>query len=352
MYEDMTFERIMKRMLDRVPDTLDKRESGIIYTALAPAAVELQNAYIEMDWILNQSFADTQDREYLIRRCAERGITPEPATYALLKGEFNIDIPIGSRFSLGMLNYTAAHRIEAGVYQMQCETAGEEGNRYFGSLIPINYIQGLTSAKLTEILIPGEDEEGTEHLRQRYFDSLDARAFGGNIQDYKEKLDALDGVGGCKIYPTWNGGGTVKAVIINSSFDKPSQELINKVQNATDPEDHQGQGIGFAPIGHVVTIEAVEETEINVSTVLTYKEGWGWEETAPYIEEAIEGYLKELRASWADTDGLIVRISQIETRLLDIVGVLDITGTTINGEEKNFVLGVNDIPIKGEIHGT
>lgn len=94
MYEDMTFEVLMERMMGRIPDTVDKREGSIIYNALAPAAVELSNMYIGLEWVMDQSFADTQGREYLIRRCAERGITPDAATCAVLKGVFNMDIPV------------------------------------------------------------------------------------------------------------------------------------------------------------------------------------------------------------------------------------------------------------------
>ena len=89
MYEDMTFETILQRMLDRIPNTLDKREGSIIYDALAPAAMELRLAYIEFDQILNESFADTASRDFLIRRCAERGIIPKSATNAVLQGELD-----------------------------------------------------------------------------------------------------------------------------------------------------------------------------------------------------------------------------------------------------------------------
>ena len=37
----MTYEEILQRMLGRVPNTIDKREGSLIYTALAPAAAEL-----------------------------------------------------------------------------------------------------------------------------------------------------------------------------------------------------------------------------------------------------------------------------------------------------------------------
>ncbi|OJT72935.1 phage tail protein, partial [Clostridioides difficile] len=79
MFELMTFENIIKRMLDSVPDTFDKREGSIIYNALAPVAVELTETYIAMDELLDQTFVDTASYYYLEKRCKERGITPLPA---------------------------------------------------------------------------------------------------------------------------------------------------------------------------------------------------------------------------------------------------------------------------------
>ncbi|NLG89960.1 MAG: phage portal protein, partial [Clostridiaceae bacterium] len=35
MFEEQTFEAIMQRMLDRVPNNIDKREGSIIWNALA-----------------------------------------------------------------------------------------------------------------------------------------------------------------------------------------------------------------------------------------------------------------------------------------------------------------------------
>ena len=42
--------------------------------------------------------------------------------------------------------------------------------------------------ELTEILIPGEDAEETEDLRERYFNSFGDTAFGGNMRDYLEAV--------------------------------------------------------------------------------------------------------------------------------------------------------------------
>ena len=204
MYENVTYEDILQRMLDRVPDSMDKREGSIIYDALAPAAVELQLMYIEFDIILQETFADTASREYLIRRAAERGIIPIAATHAILKGEFTpstLNIPIGARFSCGTLNYAVTEKISDGAYKLECETEGETGNAQFGQMIPIDYIEGLETCYLTELLIPGEDEEATEDIRARYFDTFDTKPFGGNQKDYIQKTNALPGVGSTKVTP-------------------------------------------------------------------------------------------------------------------------------------------------------
>lgn len=350
MYEHITFETIMNGMLDRVPSDIDKREGSIIWNAFAPAAVELQNAYIELDALLDETFADTAGYEFLKRRCAERGISPYPATKALIKGEFNLnDVPLGARFSGDKLNYIVTEKIADAQYKLECETAGAEGNTYIGAIIPIGYINGLTHAAITEVLIPGEDMEEEEHLRQRYFNSLDALAFGGNIADYVEKVNAIAGVGGVKVTPTWNGGGTVKLTIISSDYTVPTIALIEKVQTDVDPLQNQGAGLGLAPIGHVVTVEGVTETTVNIESTITFAQGWTFADLKAGIEAVVDAYLKELCMDWAAEGELIVRISQIETRILELQGITDIASTKINGQERNLTLEANKIPKRGEI---
>lgn len=352
MYEDRTYELLLQRSLVRVDATVDKREGSIVYNGIAPVCVELQNMYIALDGVLNESFADTESREYLIRRAAERGIIPDAATCAILKGVFNIDVAIGARFSLDNLNYVVTEKISTGVFKLQCETAGVIGNSNFGTLIPIDYIQGLTSCELTELLIPGEDEQATEDLRAEYYESYDSQAFGGNRADYKKMFkDDVSGIGGIKIYRAWNGGGTVKIVIITSDFKKPTTILVDTVQTQVDPLENQGEGLGLAPIDHKVTIFEIAEETINIATTITYQSGWNFATCQTYIQNAIDAYYLELAKTWADNDNLIVRISQIETRLLNVAGILDIANTSINGVQANLVVDADSIPIRGTFVG-
>lgn len=109
-----------------------------------------------------------------------------------------MDVAIGSRFTCEDLYWTVIEKISDGVFQLQCETPGTIGNNNTGSLIPVDYIQDLATATLTDLLIPGADEESDEELRTRYFSSSNNNAFGGNIEDYKEKIGMLDRSRSCK----------------------------------------------------------------------------------------------------------------------------------------------------------
>lgn len=401
MYEAQTYEVILARMLQRAltkNKNLDSRESSPLWHGLAPASVEFQNLYIALDTILQETFADTASRDYLILRAAERGLSPLPATYAVLELTITpaeLALAMGTRFSIGELNYYVSAYKTPGVYEITCETPGEAGNDYAGQVIPIEYVEGLETCSVTSLLVPGEDDEDTEVFRQRYLDSLNSQAFGGNRIDYIQKVNAIPGVGGVKVYRAWNGniqpatmippegtdewitglsdapegvkewlevvyqagknnlltvGGTVKLVIIDSEFKAPSEVLINQVQTAIDPLQNAGEGVGIAPIGHVVRVEGVQKEQVDVSFSLYYQHDWNWKAVESYVTQALNDYFLELAQTWADQEeALVVRISQIESRLLNITGILDISNTQINGEDSNFTLQLDHIPNLGTI---
>jgi len=352
MFSEYSFEFLLERMIQRVENidsSVDTSEGSLLYTVLAAEAWELAEAYIAIDTVYDNTFADTAPREELILRAKERGIEPKKATYAILKGEFNVDIPIGSRFSLGELNYVAIERINTCIYKMQCETVGAIGNKKTGDLISLEYIEELSCSKLTEVLITGEDEEETEEFRERYFNSYNSVAFGGNRADYIEKVKAISGIGGVKVSRISSNTSNVIVQITDSNYGVPSDVLINTVQEIIDPTQ-EGDGLGLAPIGHVVSIQGVDGVKINIDATLTYDTGYTWQDVSDYINTTIDNYLLSLSLSWENTDNIIVRIAQLEAKILDVTGVLDITNTTLNGTSNNLVLKSNQIPIKGEIH--
>lgn len=359
MFENRTYESLLREKLEKVDSGYDRREGSVIYDAMAPNSAESAQIYIYLDWVLNQMFGDTASREYLSRIARDtRGMEPDKATNAVLKGEFDCAVKAGSRFNLDELNYTVISVMDeaAHTYRLQCEMAGAEGNKHLGTLVPVDYVPGITKAELTEVLIPGEDEEETEAFRKRWRDSFQSLAFGGNKMDYKEKIKQIAGVGGVKVLRATNEagervGGHVKCVIIDSEFCCPSDDLIDLVQTRIDPIQNAGEGDGLAPIGHEVHIVGVQAVKIDVAADITYEEGYSFADIKSYIEKAFGDYLDELNHAWEESDCITVRISQIESRILDVAGVVDIKGTRLNGVEENAVLSMDGIAVRGDVHG-
>ena len=119
LYENMTFENIMDRCLSRVAASIDKREGSVVYDAIAPAAAELAIMYIELAYLLDRAFPDTEEGDDLTMKCQERSVFRTPATAAVRKGYFEdgdggaMDVPIGSRYSGDALIATLGQMIPA-----------------------------------------------------------------------------------------------------------------------------------------------------------------------------------------------------------------------------------------------
>ena len=188
-----SYEAILQAMLDRVPDTYDKRDTAPIPTALGPAAYGLQGFYLELYKVQNSAFVQTaqgQDLDYL---AVIAGLARYPASAAVRLGIFNAPVPIGARFSTingeQSINFVVTAATDTpNQYRLTAETAGTVGNDYVGPILPITTIPGLTSAQITDILIPGDEAETDTAFRERIILALNERPFGGNIASYREAI--------------------------------------------------------------------------------------------------------------------------------------------------------------------
>lgn len=355
MYENQTYDIILDRILSRMPATADKRESSFLFNSSAPLAVEYQNMYLAIDNILNITFFDTSDREGKLQRCKEKGIDRAQfeATQAIcimVTTPSSVNIPNGARFNYNNINYVVTEKLSDGAYYVRCEEYGTVGN-ITGELSPIEYINGLETAEITDIYQWGEDEAAESLIDEAYYSSLNSQAFGGNRADYLAKVRSIPGVGGVKVYTgkEWKGGGTVKLVFTTSAYTKPTPEFVDSLQAMIDPLQNQGEGYGIAPVGHTVTVAAVDEAVCNITFTPTLQNGYTWADVEGYVNAAIDTYFTSLNEAWEHEGNVVVRISQIETRLLSVSGIVDVANTAINGVESNLSIDKDAIAVRGSV---
>lgn len=353
IFGNETYDNILERKLLNVDPSLDKREGSIIYDGLAPNAIEEALLYAYLDFLNKNSFAITANREWLIQRAMERGIEPWKASRAILIGKFDVDVGINQRFSIDNKYFRTIEYIKNDdfyYYKLEAENVGSDSNLSSGNLIPSTNIKGLTVSQIVELAIPGEDEEDTEHFRERYFDEIKTNAYGGNIDDYTRKTKAIEGVGDVKVIPVWDGGGTVKLIITDAENNSPSHELVSKVQEIMDPVPHSQKGVGVAPIGHLVTVEGAKRKEINITAKLMVNKSVN-------LDDLIEEYLELERSKFAKkgSESLYVendiRLTKIMSIILNTEGVIDYEDIyfTDYPDEKILVLEDNEIPYLGKI---
>lgn len=364
--EAYDYEYFINQALAKVPAGIDTREGSIIYDSLAPTCYQLADFIMQLKNILLETFVGTASGEYLDYRAEETGLQRIQATKAIARARLIRDdgspfsVAIGSRFSsMGddpVLYTVIASEKEAGIYQLQAETAGDSGNKYIGVLLPLDNFNGLAEAVLTDIIIPARDIETDDELRKRMVDAKEIVTFGGNITDYYHLASEIQGVGAVQVYPVWDGGGTVRLVILNDTYTAASETLVERVQQLIDPSsDHQG--IGYAPIGHKVTVAAPTPQRIDVEFELTLNLGISYTQVAGNINQVIEDYFDKVRRAWdVRTDSgyecWIFR-SQITAAILSVLGVANVQSLKLNGMEADMQLKLNndkqELPMLGEV---
>lgn len=353
MFENITEEMLLSRMMERVDGKFDKREGSIIFDSIAPTALEHKNMYISLDECLNEAFIDTMSLENLKRKGDEVGVTYKNASQAVVKLQTNVDIKLGSQFTCNNLTFTTTKKLSDFIYQATCDTAGSDANLCMGNVMMTENHYGLTEAKIIELSVEGEDDEETETYRNRLKSNLNTEEFAGNKAAYKAKVGSVNGVGGVKVYSgkEWNGGGTVKVVFTTSSFNVPSQTLIDQVQTEVDPEVNAGEGLGVAPIGHVVTCVGADAVTVNITADFSFiDESYHLNVCLPNMQTAIDDYFLKLNQSWENLSKLTVRIADIISVLMDVEGVLDVQNVKLNGYDTNLIVDKDSLVVRGTIN--
>lgn len=355
MKEYPSYEEILSGVLSNIKEDIDKREGSLIYTAVAPVCAELAKAYMDIESLTKDLLPDEAEGDWLDRAVNQFGLQREQASNAqrkanILMEEGSEEIPPGSRFGCNGLFYRLEERLSETEYRLICETAGTAGNRDFGTLLPVEYIKGLISAALSEVLIPARDEEEDESLRSRFFQYVRETPFGGNIADYEQKTLGIEGVGAVKVFGAdklvslYPEGGHVGLVIGNEQERAASSQLIERVRKC-----YGENGNGLAPIGHTVHIETAKEIPVTVDISVKIKQGEEFALIKSKLEQAAKNYINGI-GFFQDT----VYLVKLTASLLSASEkVLDITEITVMQKAENFILSKEflnyQIPVVGSI---
>lgn len=337
-------EEILTEMLDNARDDVDKREGAIVYDVLSPVAFEVEMLDYEIDAVLELGFAETSEGDFLTLRATEAGVDRKLATKAIgsvtFTGQDGVVIPIGLRLYTDTPTPIYFVTTETGVItngtltvSVEAEVAGVDGNIGAGLIVEYErLVVGVTSVINTSNFEGGVDEETDEDLLERYLHAVRRPIGSGNIYHYEKWATDVEGVRAARIFPLWNGPGTVKVVLIATNGKAPTQTIVDEVITHIETE---------RPIGADVTVIGITEVSIDVSATITLESGLHLDSVKQAVIDSIAAYL----ASEND----VIRYARVGNAIIKVDGVVDYADLTLNGDTVNIDIDSDEVAVVGEV---
>lgn len=336
----------MNSLIAKVSENYDKRPGSFVYDTLAPVASELDIIKQALEIASGKLLMENLSGLELEKRIEEvTGLTRKPGVKS--SGQILL-------FGTGLVNAgdiietpsgIQAQALEAktitgsGIVNAEVLVAGTSGNvpaNQF-TVIPTT-IPGITSATNTAAFYGGIDIETDEALLRRYNRRIKEPPASGNESFYIDLATQIPGIDDARVFRAWNGGGTVKVVVISPDKRSPSASIVSQADALIQSN---------ATIGATVTVVGATEVMISLSATLVLKSGGALDNAISQIRLAEADYLRSL--AFADT---IVRANRIGEAILSAGDVLDYSGLTINGSTGNIELQQDQVPVVGAINMT
>ena len=352
---DADAEAIQARMMENLPPDIDDMPGGIPWDFTMPTALAIseftQSRLVRALKVMFPQYAwgDWLDmhgaKVNVIRRAARK------ATGTLhITGQIGTEIPAGTVFctpsvdgSENILYTTDTDTlITTGVayIPITAVVAGRTGNVMAGAVsLAFRPISGITSISNDNAITDGTDEEDDETYRQRILEVY--RGFGGYTgcpADYVRWAMEVAGVGHAVCIPEWDGPGTVKLVIMDTSGAAASESLLASVQLHIMGEDESSLE-RLAPIGAVLTTVAPEPLTITYDFKVDLESGYTLQEVKDAVKISLDALYTE-----AIENG-VLHYADCFAAINNTEGVYDCKDVEMNSGTANITILQSDYPV-------
>lgn len=347
----------LERMRGLLEQPAARNEGSFSMFNLRAVAQELALLRNEMEILENHWSLDTAVGDFLDAKAKDYGLARHGAAFAAgemsCRGTAGAVLPPGGRFVAQGYGVVFAQMGEltigedgSGRAAIQAVGAGSTGNVPAGTvLVPQSAMNGFSEFRTVEATAGGYDRESDEQLRLRLYNRIRYPQTSGNVYHYRQWAQDVPGVGAVKVFPLWNGPGTVKVSILDANGAPAAAELIQSVQDAIDPEP--GRGAGKAPIGALVSVTTAVPVRVDVAaTVVPGAQAPGLETLQAAFVQRLGVYFRSLAYNGRAAG---VSPALVGRELLEVAGVLDYTALTLNGGTAAVAIGEEQVAVLGTV---
>ena len=184
--------------------------------------------------------------------------------------------------------------------------------------------------------VGGIDDETDEALRERLLIRIQTPATSGNAYHYRMWALESPGVGAAKVYPLWNGNGTVKVMVVGDDMQPVDDTIVTACAEYIE---------SVRPIGATVTVVSAVAKEISAEAEVVIDPSTTVAEVQEAFYKALEEYIHEIAF-----EVYTLSYNKVGYLLMSIPGVVDYTALTVNGGTENVVIDAGEVPVLGEVN--
>lgn len=309
-------------------------------------SAQVQSLLAQADWVLDQSFPQTAQGEYLDYHAQTRGMTRSRATKATGTLRFSAASAVLSDcvIAKGTVAMTAEgvrfetteqavlHTGESTVdVPAQAVEPGTSGNVIGGkirlmSIMPVGIAQCVNLQPFTG----GSDTESDESLRARILESYKRLPNGANAAFYEQEAMSVPTVAAAKAVGRARGIGTVDVYVATHS-GTPSGALLDEIAAILDEKRE---------IAVDVEVLAPTPVTVNVTAELTAADGYDFEDVCDAVREALGGYFTGERLG---TDVHCAKLASL------IYGVRGVENCHLLAPTGDVSVGTTRLPVLGTV---
>lgn len=329
VFDTKSFEEFREEVLENISDRYSKIEGSYTSDIVAGVCRELEKLSENIASLESAIFVTADSGEYLIRRCADYGITRKLATAAVITVTVTADtdtvLKSGAELtdSNGKVFFelTQATELTASVPTAVTAVCTSTGKLSIpeNSIRFVNSVSGIVITN--EAQISGTDDETDEALFRRLQFRLQNQPGCGTAADYKRWALEIPGVGYARVKV---GAGEITTFIADDDCGPVSSTQISAVMANFDEK---------RPLGAVVGVSSATVRSASIAATVQLFDGYSLQEVQAAYEDMLHSYIGEI-AFDDRTD--VLTLARLSHCLMSIDGVEDITAFTLNNGSSNW----------------
>lgn len=340
LFEDLTPDAILERVLGRMDTDLQTREGSYAYDQAAPMCMELWRLYMTLNELVEAFYVNEHSGPYLDAHARLFALARREGTKAAcsiaMEGEAGTVVPAGTAFyTESGLEFGLAADVPLtggqGTGLLRAAQVGQAYNVPAGSVTQIlRSVRGL-GAFICGEATGGTDPESDEALFARIDERRKRPPTSGNPDHYRQWALSVDGVGDVRVTRVWRGPGTVKVIICGYDRLPVDDAVVERCAAYIETQ---------RPIGAQVTVMSARACPIRIAARVVLLNS--------VALATVEEELRKLAAQYlAETafQEYVVYAHRVGALLMSIDGVVDYSGLTVNGQEGNLVLDSDSVPV-------